>query len=483
MGAFLAFRGSVPRRRREHAGLPRRVVFRDFLDECPVDVGDPADALDAVHARAGRRSGLLLWELDRSGPRRVQSAAMIWRNSHGVGDRRAPATQVLPRQRPGRRGGRQPSSRLDGDLDSVAEITRRERIMITLTDRYVASVLRLIPEAHREDIQAELKVAIEDAIDEKATYGQTHDAAERAVLNSLGEPARLAAEYSHRPLWLIGPDYYLAWLRLMKWLLWTLPVAVGAGAAALRLFVGDPALDSLWSGLVVALIVALNVAVWSTVGFIIVERVPATKPSDLGPLDRWSVKCLPATAIVDRQFSPIATIGGVVLNVFLIALLSSLLGLEDVSILNTSAWTISISVLIALLAASAVSRVIRYARGRWTLILAAAFAGWWWWALWNLSILDPQLIARLDAESGLLMWARSVVLVILAVCSWDAVSGFARRGRWTAIRQSWHLTSTNDNSELDALRRGRGPVRPDHPRPVESLALSFHGVWRQSEAG
>ncbi|HPU13842.1 MAG TPA: permease prefix domain 1-containing protein [Aeromicrobium sp.] len=308
--------------------------------------------------------------------------------------------------------------------------------MTTLTDRYVASVLRLIPEAHREDIQAELKVAIEDAIDEKVAYGQTHDAAERAVLNGLGEPARLAAEYSHRPLWLIGPDYYLAWLRLMKWLLWTLPVFVGAGTVALRLFVGEPALDALWSGLVVALIVALNVAVWSTVGFIIVERSPDTKPSDLGPLDRWSVKCLPATAIVDRQFSLIATIGGVILNVFLIALLSSLLSLEDVSILNTSAWTISVSVLIVLLAASAISSVIRYARGRWTptlaivnAILDAAFAGWWWWALWNLSILDPQLIARLDAESGLLTWARSVVLVILAVCAWDAVSGFTGRGR------------------------------------------------------
>lgn len=304
--------------------------------------------------------------------------------------------------------------------------------MTTLTDRYVAAVLRLIPEAHREDIQAELLAAIEDAIDKYVTSGQTRDVAEQAVLNGLGEPARLAAEYSHRPLWLIGPDFYLAWLRLTKWLLWTLPAFVGAGVVAWRLFFGEPVLDVLWSGLVVALIVALNVAVWSTVGFVIAERAPVTKPSDLGPLDRWSVKSLPATAAVDRQFSMVATIGVVVFNVFLIALMSSLLSLQDLPILNTSAWTTGISVMIVLVGASAVNRVIRYGRGRWTLTLAtvnaildATFAWWWWWALWSLSILDPQFVVRLDAEGGLLTGARIVVLVILAACAWDAVSGFA----------------------------------------------------------
>ncbi len=72
--------------------------------------------------------------------------------------------------------------------------------MTTLTDRYVAAVLRVIPEAHRTDIQAELQAAIGDAIDERVASGQVHDAAERAVLNGLGEPARLAAEYSHQPI-------------------------------------------------------------------------------------------------------------------------------------------------------------------------------------------------------------------------------------------------------------------------------------------
>lgn len=304
--------------------------------------------------------------------------------------------------------------------------------MTTLTDRYVASVLRLIPEARREDIQAELQAAIGDAIDEYVASGQARDVAEQAVLNGLGEPARLAAEYSHRPLWLIGPDYYLAWLRLMKCLLWTLPALVGAGVVAWRLFVGDPVLDVLWSGLVVALIVALNVAVWSTVGFIIAERASVTKPSDLGPLDRWSVKWLPATAAVDRQFSLIATIGGVAFNVFMIAVLSWHFSLGGVPILKSSVWTNGISVMIVLLGVSAVSRVIRYARGRWTLTLAivnaildATFVWWWWWALWDLSILDPQFVVRLDAEGGFLTGARIVVLVILVACAWDAVSGFA----------------------------------------------------------
>lgn len=304
--------------------------------------------------------------------------------------------------------------------------------MTTLTDRYVAAVLRVIPEAHRTDIQAELQAAIGDAIDERVASGQVHDAAERAVLNGLGEPARLAAEYSHRPIWLIGPDYFFAWLRLTKWLLWTLPALVGVGTAAMRLAFGESALDALLSGLVGALVVALNVMVWSTLGFIIAERSPDAKPSELGSLGKWSVEQLPVTAVVDRRFGLTATVGSVILNVFLIVLLSSLLSPAEMPIVNASTWTSSISVMIVLLAISAVTKVIRYARGRWTpplaivnAILYAAFAAWWVWALWDLSILDPQLVTRLYTLPSVLIGTRIAVLVIVAACVLYAAAGFA----------------------------------------------------------
>ena len=52
--------------------------------------------------------------------------------------------------------------------------------------------------------------------DRASGNGQDPATAEREVLTELGNPAQLAARYADRRLQLIGPTYYLAWLRLLK---------------------------------------------------------------------------------------------------------------------------------------------------------------------------------------------------------------------------------------------------------------------------
>ncbi|WP_405914049.1 permease prefix domain 1-containing protein [Streptomyces sp. NBC_00963] len=78
----------------------------------------------------------------------------------------------------------------------------------TLTDRYVISVARRVPDKERSDIERELRAAIGDDIDARVDRGQAPDEAEFAALSDLGNPARLAARYVHRPVALIGPDLY-----------------------------------------------------------------------------------------------------------------------------------------------------------------------------------------------------------------------------------------------------------------------------------
>ena len=81
----------------------------------------------------------------------------------------------------------------------------------SLTDRYVAAALKGVQTDQREDVAAELRGSIADAVEVRTSQGESPDTAERAVLLELGDPTRLAAEYSGRPLYLIGPDG--DWLR------------------------------------------------------------------------------------------------------------------------------------------------------------------------------------------------------------------------------------------------------------------------------
>ena len=83
----------------------------------------------------------------------------------------------------------------------------------SLTDRYVAATVRGLDEAQRPEVERELRATIEDMVDARLEAGApTRADAERAVLVELGDPVRLAAGYSGRPLHLIGPGVYPEWL-------------------------------------------------------------------------------------------------------------------------------------------------------------------------------------------------------------------------------------------------------------------------------
>ena len=64
-------------------------------------------------------------------------------------------------------------------------------------------------------------------------------AAERAVLTDLGDPDKLAAGYTDRPLHLIGPRYYLDWWRLLKLLLWIVLPCAAFGVALGQTLAGE----------------------------------------------------------------------------------------------------------------------------------------------------------------------------------------------------------------------------------------------------
>ena len=66
----------------------------------------------------------------------------------------------------------------------------------TMTDRYIAAALKGVRAEQRQDVAAELRGSIADAVDARMAQGDAPEAAELAVLVELGDPIRLAAEYS-----------------------------------------------------------------------------------------------------------------------------------------------------------------------------------------------------------------------------------------------------------------------------------------------
>jgi hypothetical protein len=160
----------------------------------------------------------------------------------------------------------------------------------SLTDRYVAAALKGVQADQRDDVAAELHGSIADAVEVRTSQGQTPDAAERAVLLELGDPTRLAAGYSGRPLYLIGPAFYPDYIRLLRLLLSIvvpiIAIVVG-GASAVS---GADPLDILLGALGSAFSVGVQLAFWVTVVFALVDRsgaAPRTTTSE------WDLDDLP----------------------------------------------------------------------------------------------------------------------------------------------------------------------------------------------
>lgn len=110
--------------------------------------------------------------------------------------------------------------------------------MSALTNIYVDNVIGHLPENSRGDIAAEIRATIDDMVEHRLG-GLDHPAeeqsaaAEREVLEELGDPVRLSREYTNSPQHLIGPNTYPLFVWAMRWVIPLVAViAVTANAVA-----------------------------------------------------------------------------------------------------------------------------------------------------------------------------------------------------------------------------------------------------------
>lgn len=110
----------------------------------------------------------------------------------------------------------------------------------SFNERYIAATVKDLPPELQAEVRPELEDSIVDAIQARTEQGESREAAERAVLTDLGDPAVLAAGYTDRQLQLIGPRYYLVWWHLLKRLLFIIPPIVFAVVAFAEVLLGHP---------------------------------------------------------------------------------------------------------------------------------------------------------------------------------------------------------------------------------------------------
>ena len=315
----------------------------------------------------------------------------------------------------------------------------------SLTERYIAVAVRSVPEKTRADLAAELAASIADQIDARVESGEPEAVAERAVLEQMGDPDRLAAEYADRPSHLIGPRYYFDWLRLLKLLIWiVVPIATFAIALA-RVLSGGTVGDVMASIVSGALSVGIHVAFWTTLVFVILERTSRGKS---GPLAPWSLDRLPDP--VRRASLPDLVASLVFLAIVVLAIVwDRLIGVawidDDVMpLLDQALWPWWITGLFVLIIAEAALAITVYRSGGYTVALAvinavisATVAIPAIVLLADGRLVSPELMERLF---GLVGDDVTRILTVTgcfgigAIAAWDAIDGFVKALRARGAR-------------------------------------------------
>lgn len=317
----------------------------------------------------------------------------------------------------------------------------------TLTDRYVWAAARTLPEAQRAEFERELRERIGDQIDALVDHGRSPSDAERSVLHDLGDPAALAAGYVDRPLYLIGPRYFLTWWHLMK-LMYTVVLPLAAGAIVLAQLLSEASIgEVIGSSVATVLAIAVHLGFWITLAFAVIERMPnATLPT------LWETEMLPSLPDLRRS----SRLGEFIASTFFLVLLAAGIVWQQFSSIYTDAagqpiplldpalWSSWLPYFLGLLALEVLFAVAVYA---W---------GWNWWLaasnlVLNVAFVVPALWlftagrlfndAYLDAagwpwgEAGPII-VTIVVVVVVASSSWDVIDGVIKTARARSARRA-----------------------------------------------
>jgi hypothetical protein len=249
------------------------------------------------------------------------------------------------------------------------------------TERYLAAALRSIPEPKRVDVERELRSSIEDGIEERVGAGEDRAAAERAVLEGLGDPTVLASAYTGKPNYLIGPDLFPIWRSVVPKILGTAVPIVAFITASVSLADGGTIQDALALGISSAIGTGIQIAFWSTLFFVFLERADSARQARdevTSKMGTWKLERLPAATrqgiSISETVGELVTVGATAIGLLVAGSLSVAGPNGAIPIAEPSLGTFWTPFLFATLLALGVIHVFVYTVGRWTMGFAALYA-------------------------------------------------------------------------------------------------------------
>lgn len=306
--------------------------------------------------------------------------------------------------------------------------------MTSLVDRYVFTALRRIPEQQRADIDRELRASIEDAVDARVEAGESREAAVEETLSGLGDPDRLADSYAGRPSYLIGPELYQPWRRLVLTLLSApLPIVV-AVVVVLQLFDGRGIGDVIGTAVTTTLTVGTQMVFWITLVFFIVQRTGTGKEKlhaewTLGDLPKYESDGMSAAQLAVGLAWPVLLIAALVLQQFTFT---------DVPLLDPAKWTSWWPYLIVVSILQGVYTVWAWRLGTWNrtvtavnTVLELAFAVPMIWLLASDDFFNPAFHRFADlgtSEAEVRRWVSLGVIAIVLLAAARDIVEVALRG-------------------------------------------------------
>jgi hypothetical protein len=304
--------------------------------------------------------------------------------------------------------------------------------MSELTDRYVGATLRTIPEKQRDDIEAELRASIDDAVEARLSEGEDAETAEKEVLAALGDPDRLASGYTGRPGYLIGPDHFFVYRRLLAVLLVTVVPIVLAVTAVGQVISGSDVGDVFVQLMGVGISLIVHIVFWTTLVFYFIDR------SDENSGTEWSLSMLPSlpSAGSIKLSDTIASVVFLVITIALIVVsrdISSITAADGsmIPIFDAAMWDFWFPFLIAMLAVEIVFEVVKYRVGSWTwglasvnLAINALFTVPTVYLLATDQIFNPEFLDTLPDQVLALDWV--TIAVIVAISTFDVIQAFRK---------------------------------------------------------
>lgn len=316
----------------------------------------------------------------------------------------------------------------------------------TLTDRYIDAAMRSVPEDQRSDLTAELRASIADQIDARVSDGEAPEAAERDVLTGLGDPDVLAASYTDRPLWLIGPAYYLTWRRLLRILLAIVVPCAMIGVAIGTTIAGESIGQIFGTTLGVGWGVIVNLCFWTTAVFAFVERQAKGDPRGAAP--RWTLADLPEPRESGARLSDLVSTvvllavgaGAVLWDQFVGIVYRTNEG-GWIPFLSHDLWPVWITGLLVIMVLEIIRVIVVYAQGRYTMAsatwgaaLTVLFAVPAIWLLVQGRLLNPDFWPTLIPDPESAATVNTVISILLGfgialIAVWNIIDGFRKARR------------------------------------------------------